>query len=157
MKKIIPLILAFLLFIGCSPEKQTPVINADFSLCAVYKTGDFSYSCKIVKKGETVSVIPSSTSAKGLVISCNGKEVTLKRKTFVKTFLFDEIDKTNPAVILYQVFSSLDSAQNKLIDDKFTYTGNCSLGKYILTQNKDNSFKTLTIPQAEIEINFSQS
>ena len=146
-----------MLFIGCSPEKYTPVIKADLSLSAVYKTGDFSYSCKIVKKENEVSVIPVSTRAKGLVISCSGKEVTFKKNKFVKTFSVDEIDITNPAVILYQVFSSLDSAQVSLIEDEFTYTGNCSLGKYILTQKKDNSFKSLTVPQAEIEIIFTQS
>ena len=44
MKKIIPLFLALLLFSGCAAEKLTPVINEDFKLSAIYKTGDFAIS-----------------------------------------------------------------------------------------------------------------
>ena len=92
-----------------------------------------------------------------MIISCNGKEVSFKRKNFEKTFPIERIDKTNPAVILYQIFSSLDVAEVHLIDEEFIYTGNCSLGKYILTQSKDNSLKSLSIPQAEIEIIFNKT
>ena len=145
-----------LLFSGCKTEKQTPVIKAEYTLSAVYKAGDFSYSCEIIKNENGVFVIPDSTKAKGMIISCNGKEVSFKRKNFETSFSIDKIDKTNPALLLYQVFSSLESANVNLIDGEYTYTGNCSLGKYILTQNKDNSLKSLSVPQAEIEINFSQ-
>lgn len=154
MKKIIPLFLALLLLSGCSAERLTPVINEDLKLSAIYKTGDFSFSCEIEKKGNEIKFTPTSTKAKGLIITCNGKELIFKRKNFSKSFKVDEIDKTNPALILYQVFSSLESAEVNLIDDKFCYKGNCSLGKYILKQNKDNSFHSLEIPMAEISIMF---
>ena len=154
MKKLIPIVLVLLLISGCSANKYTPVINADYELSAVYKTGDFSYSCIIEKKGETVSITPISTRAKGMIISCNGKEISFKRKNFIKSFRIEEIDKTNPALILYRVLTSLDSAQTNLIDGEFTYTGKCELGKYILTQKKDNSFSSLSIPQADIKIEF---
>ncbi len=155
MKKVIPIILALLLFSGCKAEKYTPVINVDFKVSAVVKTGDFSYSCNIERAGDTVYVSPTSSRAKGLVISCSSKEVSFKRKTFSKTFPVEEIDKTNPAVILHRVFTSLESADIKLIDGAFIYSGNCELGKYILTQNKDNSLKSLSVPQAHIEFEFT--
>ena len=154
MKKIIPIVFVILLLAGCAAEQYTPVIKADYNLSAIYRAGDFSYSCKIEKAGNSISLTPTSTKAKGMIISCNGKEVSFKRKSFKKSFPIENIDKTNPAVILYQVFSSLDSAAVSLIDDEFIYTGSCSLGKYILTQKKDNSLKSLSIPQADIEINF---
>jgi len=154
MKKIIMIISVMLVLAGCSAEKYTPVINEDFKASAIYNTGDFSFSCDIEKTGNTVSISPSSTRAKGMVISCNGKEVIFKRNNLVKAFEIGEISKRNPAVLLHQVFSSLESADVKLIDNCFTYTGNCSLGEYILKQAKDNSFVSLSFPQADIEIDF---
>ena len=154
MKKIIPLILVLLLFSGCKAKEYTPVIKAEFKACAVYKTGDFSYTCEIIRTGDTFSISPTSTRAKGLVISCNGKEVSFKRNDFIKTFSVDELDKTNPAIMLYRVFTSLESADVKLIDGYFTYTGNSELGKYILKQDKNNAFVSLSIPQADINIDF---
>ena len=157
MKRIILVFFALLLLCGCSAKNYTPVIKADFNLSAVYKTGDFSYSCNIIKKDGCVFVIPSSTRAKGLIISCNGKEVSFKRKDFIKKYPIEEIDKTNPAVILYQVFTSIENAKVNLADDEFTYTGNCSIGKYILVQRKDNSFSSLTFPEADISVHFNKS
>jgi len=154
MKKLIPFVLVLLLFSGCKMRNYTPVINEDYKLSAIYKTGDFSFSCDIEKKGETVFVTPTSTRAKGLVISCNGKEVTFKRNKLIKTFDIYELDKTNPAIIFYQVFASLPDAEVHLIDGVFTYTGNCSLGKYILKQSKKNELLSLEIPQSDIYITF---
>ena len=151
MKRILPFFLVVLLS-ACATQKYTPVINEDFKISAIYRTGGFSYSCDIEKQGDTVYITPTSTRAKGLVISCNGREVTLKRKSFEKTFSIKDIDKTNPAIILYQVFTSLGDAKTQLIEGDFTYTGNCSLGKYILKQRKDNSIVSLEIPQADIQI-----
>ena len=102
-----------------------------------------------------MSITPTSTRARGLIISCNGKYVSLKRKSFVKTFSVEETDKTNPAIILYRVFNSLESADVRLIDGLFTYTGNCELGKYVLTQSKENSLLKLSIPQSSIEVEFN--
>ena len=154
MKKTIPLVLIMLIFSACNMRTYTPVINEDIKLSAIYKTGDFSFSCDIVKQGDNVSIIPTSTRAKGMVISCNGKEVTFKRNKLIKTYDISELDKTNPAIILYQVFSSLDTADVKLIENAFTYTGSCSLGKYILKQNKNNELLSLSLPSANIEIDF---
>ena len=154
MRKIIPFILVLLLLSGCETRSYTPVINEDFKLSAIYTAGDFSFSCDIERKGGTVTLTPTSTRAKGTVISCNGKEVTFRRKGFVKTFDISEIDKTNPAVLLSGIFSDLPNAEVKLIDGVFTYTGKCMLGNYILRQNTDNTFKSLTLPQAGVEVVF---
>ena len=155
MKKIIPFILVLLLFSGCKTRTYTPVINEDFKCSAVYKTGAFSFSKKKKKTGDTISLVPTSTKAKGMIISCNGKEVTLKRNKLVKTFDVGEIDKTNPALLLQQVFTSLGEAETSLVDGMFTYSGKCSLGNYILKQGKDNKLISLTFPQAYISITFN--
>jgi hypothetical protein len=154
MKRIIPIFLILLLLSGCKMRNYTPVINEDMKLSAIYKTGDFSFSCDIIRQGDVVSITPTSTRAKGLVISCNGKEVTFKRNKLKTTFDISELDKTNPAIIFYQVFSSLSDAEVKLIDGVFTYTGNCALGKYILKQTKRNELLSLEIPSADILITF---
>jgi hypothetical protein len=48
-------------------------------------------------------------------------------------------------------FSFFDTADVKLIENAFTYTGSCSLGKYILKQNKNNELLSLSLPSANIE------
>ena len=156
MKKIIPLFFALLLLFGCSAKNYAPVIKKDFSISAIYKTGDFSYSCNITKQGDTVSITPTSTRAKGLIISCSENEVTFQRNKLKKTFKRDEIDLTNPAVILYEVFNKLENADVKLIDDKFTYTAKTSLGNFVLVQDKNNNLISLSLPEADIEIEFQK-
>jgi len=155
MKKIIPVFLILLLFSGCKMRDYTPVINEDFKCSAIYTTGDFSFSCDIEKKGDTINITPTSTRAKGMVISCNGREVALRRNNLVNTFDVGEIDKTNPAVLLHQVFANLDAAEVNLIEGAFTYSGRCSLGNYILKQGRDNKLISLAFPQADISITFS--
>ena len=154
MKKIIPLILVLLCLFGCSAELYTPVIASEDSLSAVYKTGDFSYTCKIVRSNDFVSITPTSSSAEGMTIKCDGKEVTFTKGDMTKTFDKNELDKTNPSIILFEVFASLESANVKLIDDEYTYSGKTSVGNYILTQDKNNYFKSIKIPDANIEISF---
>ena len=152
MKKLLPIFLVFLLFSGCETRNYTPVINEDLKLSAIYKTGEFSFSCVFEKKGDTLSITPTSTRAKGTVISCDSGKVTFKRNNLVKSFDIGEIDKTNPAVLLHQVFSELENAEVSLVDGVFQYSGKCSLGSYILKQKKDNSIVSIEFPQAGISV-----
>ena len=154
MKKLIPVLLAALLFSGCAARTYTPVINEDFKVSAIYKTGDFSFSCEIEKQGNTLYFTPTSTRAKGMVISCNGSEVTFKRNKLIKTFEASKLDKTNPAVLLQGIFTSLDAAGVNLIDGVFTYSGKCPLGSYVLKQAGDNRLLSLELPQAGIYLDF---
>ena len=68
MKKLIPLLFAVSLLVGCA-KSYTPILNTDFKLNAVYKIGDFSFSCEIVKNENIVSVTPTSTNAKNMIIT----------------------------------------------------------------------------------------
>lgn len=154
MKKIIPLLLILLCLFGCSAELYTPVIVSEYSLSAVYKTGDFSYTCKIVKTNDFVSIMPTSSNAEGMIIKCDGKEVTFTKGDMTKSFDKNELDKTNPSVILFEIFSSLENAEVKLVDGEYTYSGKTSVGNFVLTQNKNNCFKNIKIPDADIEIEF---
>ncbi len=142
---------------SCSHKTYTPVLESNYDLKAVYKTGDFSYSCRIVKKDNFVSVTPLSTNAKGMVITFDGARVTFIRGSMKKEFARDEIDSTNPAVVIYEVFSSLENAPEqevKLKSSAFQYVGTTSVGTFTLIQNKSNSLKSISIPDAQIEIAF---
>lgn len=146
-----------LLLSGCTQKTFTPVINTDFNLNAVYKTGDFSYSCKISCNGDTVTVQPTSTKAVDLIIKCDGKKVYFNKGEFSKEFDFSEIDNTNPAKLIYSVFDYLKSVEEpevKRVNDCFQYVGKAPIGNFVLVQNDDNTLKSITIADANITINF---
>lgn len=157
MKKIIPLFLLVLVLSGCAAKIYTPVINTEFEVNAVYQTGDFSYNCKIVKKDGSISVTPTTTNAAGMIITYNGTDVTFDKDGMIRTMSAAKAEKTNPAIVLYEVFSYIETADDlnaERIDDSFQYTGQTSLGSFVLVQNKDNSFDYIEIPNAGISVLF---
>ncbi len=157
MKKIIPAFLLVLCLCGCSAKSITPVVTTDFTLNAVYKTGDFSYECVIAKKDGVLSVTPTSTRASGMFITYDGQKVTFDRHSITYSFDKSEIDPTNPALVLYEVFSSVESMDLntvKTVDNEFYYRGKTSVGDYVLIQNTDNSYKSIEIADADINITF---
>lgn len=157
MKKIISALLLVLCLCGCSAKIITPVITTDFTLNAVYKTGDFSYECVIAKKDGVLSVSPTNTRASGMFITYDGRKVTFDRHSMSCSFDKAKIDPTNPAVVLYEVFSSAESMEPesvKMTDEGFRYSGKTTVGDYVLILNKDNSYKSIEIPDADINIRF---
>lgn len=157
MKKIIPVFLLAVCLCGCSAKSITPVITTDFTLNAVYKTGDFSYECVIEKKDGVLSVAPTSTRASGMFITYDGKTVTFDRHSMIYSFDKSEVDSTNPALVLYEVFSSVESMDLnavEILDNEFRYSGKTSVGDYVLIQNIDNSYKSIEIADADINITF---
>jgi hypothetical protein len=140
---------------GCNSQIYNPVISNEFEADATYTIGDFSYKCNIVKTEQDVSITANSTYAQGLTISCDGKNVTYKRNDMEKSISCDDVDCTNPALILYQVLFSLEDAQVQLVGDEYQYTSKTDAGDYVFIQGKDNSYKSLLISQADIEITFS--
>ena len=154
MKKSILLFVLLLCLTGCSTRVYTPVIKDEFTLNAVYETGDFSYTCKIVKTQQAVSVIPTSTAAQGMTIKCDGQTVTFQKDNMVIPFATENTDVTNPAVILYEVFTSLTDAQAAKNGECFEYRDVVGAGGYVLQQNLQGDFTQLDLPSAGIHITF---
>jgi hypothetical protein len=156
MKKIIPLIFALLCLTGCKAKNYTPVINTAFDVNAKYKTGDFSYSCEIVKNETSLSVTATSTKASGTTITFDGQNLTFVQGDLSKTISADNVEKTNPSIVLYEVFTSLesDNCNVEKNGEQFKYTGKTSVGDYVLLQNSDNSYSNLYIQNADITVEF---
>ena len=157
MKKIIPLFFAMLMLCACSAKTYTPVIDTVFTVNAVYKTGDFSYNCRIDKTDSSICVTPTSTNAKGLLITYDGKNVSYAKDDMKKTFSADTLDKTNPAIVLYDIFSYIENTENldvKKREDGFEYKGKIDAGEFSLVQKADNSLKSITIQSADISVVF---
>lgn len=159
IKRIFALTLLLLVISGCAKKTYTPVLETEFKLNAVYKSGDFSYSCRIVKTENYVSITPVSTKAKGMTIKFDGKTVSFIRGKMIKEFDRDSVDSTNPAVVLYEVFTSLENTKEleaKLKKNGFNYIGTSSVGTFNLIQSKSGELKSVTIPDAKIDIAFSK-
>lgn len=151
--------MCILLLSGCTPRMFTPVLDTDFSKNAVYEIGDFSYKCKITKLENCLSVEVLSTRAKGLIITYDGEKVTFKRNKMVKSFPAKDIDATNPVLILYSVFESLENDENievKRVEEHYEYVGKTKIGEFMLIQNDDNSIASIVVPSADVVVKFDK-
>ena len=153
------LLIILLLLSGCAKKTYTPVLETRFDLNADYKMGDFSYSCRIVKSENSVSITPTSSYAKGMTIKFDGKKLSFA-KSGIKTREFEreDIDSTNPAVVLYEVFSSIENTKPIEVSVKksgFHYVGTTSVGTFSLIQGKSGELKSISVPDASIEIIFT--
>lgn len=130
MKKLIPLLMMFLLFVGCSHQNNLPTLCDEFSKNAVIKAGDFSYNADIKLSNGVVYITATSTNAKGLTISCDGKNVTYSYGKMMKKVEITLVSKTNPAILLYNAFLSNDDIIYQ--DGKYIKSGMMNIGKYRL-------------------------
>ncbi len=158
MKKIIPIavLLLALLLTGCKVKNYTPEI-ADFSQKASVSTGEFSYSCEIVRNSEGVTVTATSTNASGLSVFYNGDTAVFRYSDMEYTLPAQRLNAANPAKAVYEVFESI--ASGKAPDasktaDGFRYDGKTSLGSFTLLQFDDYSYKSIIFKDAGISILF---
>ena len=124
MKKVIILLfLLTLLFGGCAQSGKIPESITETSFDAVYTFGDFSFKCNIKWQNQTAFVTVTSTSAAGMTISCDGREVVFTKGTMLRRESYDKIDASNPARLLYEIFTALENGGNKtsLGDFDITY------------------------------------
>lgn len=147
------LILAF--FSGCSIKNYTPEL-ADFNQNAAYTSGDFFCSCNITLDEDSVTVIATSTNAKGLTISYNGSEIKYLYGD-MSYVLAPSNDILNPAVIIYDAFQNLkssDLSNASKTEDGFEYKGKTAIGDFVLLQYDDNTYKSLYFTDADVKFEF---
>ena len=158
MKKIIPLsLILLLLFSGCKIKIYTPEIPVTLEQNVKVSSGDFSYDCVICKTESAVSVTIDSTAAKGLVMEYDGKTLSFSFAGFSYEVDGSNFERKNPAIVIYEVFDYINSASQlnaRKIDGGFKYEGKISLGDFVLIQNEDNSFDSLTVKSADYKIQF---
>lgn len=145
-----------LLLVGCSAKNLTPTIPQSFKSNAVYSVGDYSFDCCIEYSDNTAVIETKSTRAFGMVITCDGKSVTYTQRKLKKSFDMPVVTKYNPAVILYQVFSSLPDADASRLDESFELKGKASVGDYSLIIDDSGNPISLSIPNAKITIDFAK-
>lgn len=129
----------------------------DFEQDASVVSGIFSYSCKICRRGDEISITATSTNAQGMIINYDGNEVSFIYDNMTHRLDGDKIDKTNPAVAIYDAFQSiLDSKEPNVskTDDGYRYEGTTDLGDFVLLQNDDFSFKSLYFKNVNLNITF---
>lgn len=153
-ESIIALSFLFVFLTSCASKTYIPTVQTEFETKAKYTFGDFTYNCKITKTENFVTVEILDTKAAGLVIKCDGERVYFILGDTVRDNAVGEVDVTNPALILYQVFFSLNSAVSSVIDGGCVLSGTCGAGNYALTLSKAGDFKNLSLPSAGIVIDF---
>lgn len=141
---------------GCEMKTYTPEIT-DFQQNASVTSGIFSYTCKICRNNGEITVTATSTNAKGMSIFYNGEIVTFSYQDMNYQLEGDRIDKTNPAVAIYDVFDYILNTKPlnaSKTEDGFRYDGKTDLGNFVLLQNDDFTYKSLYFNNANLNINF---
>ncbi len=158
MKKSILVLFIALVFTGCQAKSYTPVIDTSFCYDAIFTTGDFSFCATVEKNENTVKITVNDTLAKGLVITYDGADITLTKDSLTYTLDAASIDKTNPAIIIFEVFASLQNIDNLTVQktkNGFKYTGKTSTCQFVFIQNDDNSYNSILIPDMDVTIEFN--
>jgi len=140
---------------SCTSKTYIPEIKNSFETKALYTFGDFTYNCKITKDESSVSVLINDTNAAGMVIKCDGESVTFTQGNMKKAFPVSDIDVTNPALVLYQVFTSIETSNARLGGDGYLFSGTVSAGEYTLTVSKAGEYKALSLSGAKISVKFN--
>lgn len=147
----------FLLLVGCRIKNYTPEIPVTFTDNVTVVSGDFSYQCEICKNETGVTVTVLSTKAQGLVMTYDGKNLNFNYDDFSYAVDGTNFEKSNPAIVIYEVFYYINTSETlkaKKIEGGYRYEGNISFGDFILTQNDDNTFKSLVFRGIDYVIEF---
>ncbi len=128
-----------LLFCGCAQQKEkTPVPNTETEFEAVYETGDFRFHCTVKWARGTAFVTVHDTNAKGLTLSCDGRQVTFSKGAMLKSEDKKNIDPSNPALLLWEIFTALESGGNQ-----------CSLGTFTVDRT-DGEIQRISVSDITI-------
>ncbi|MGN1124298.1 MAG: hypothetical protein ACI4RR_08145 [Eubacterium sp.] len=149
--------LIFVCLSGCKVKNYTPEIPASFEQSVTVSDGDFSYECEACRKDGIVTITVLDTNAKGMVMSYNGKSLNLRYNQLSYDIDAKRFEKSNPAIVIYELFDYIENTQDmnvRKIDSGFKYEGRISSGSFILLQNEDNSFDTLSFKTNDIVYKF---
>ena len=159
MKRIFPLIIALLLLCGCQTKIYSPEIPEAFTQNATVTSGDFSYKCKICRKSDkSVNVEITSGRVKGLALTCYANEINVKSQNLSYSVSKDGASSLNIAAVLYDAFCCVENesaVKASKTDSGFVYKGKIPAGDFVLIQNPDNSYSSLSVSSAQIEILFA--
>ncbi len=148
-----------ILLVGCKAEKGGQTVSG-FSLNAAVSWNDFSYECSVVSSSDAVTVTVQSTSAAGLVITYNGKSVTMSYEDMDFTQNNKNFDPTNPAIAIYDVVQYINGSgdlQPQTTKDGFLVKGETALGAFTLETDKELLPVSLSFSDTGLTFRFYRS
>lgn len=137
-------------------KNYTPELPDELKQNALVSLGDFSYNCEICRNSENVTVTVLDTNAKGMVMMYNGNDLSFVYEDYSYSVNAENLEKTNVAIVIYQVFEALlcDDTASKKIENGYQYRGKIDIGEFVLIQNDDNTFKSITVIGPQMKIIF---
>ena len=132
------------LFAACTRSEKIPADNTDISFDAVYTAGDFDFKCNIKWRDGTSFVTVTSTNAAGMTMSCDGRNVVFTKGAMLRKESVDNIDASNPARLLYEVFTALENGGNR-----------CSLGTFDVAYS-EGEIDSITVSDITIKASSKQ-
>lgn len=155
MKKVISALFVMLILCSCSANQLSFTPKTEFSYDSVIDVGDFSYKATIKYIDGIVYITPTTTNAKGMTISCNGECVMFSQGSFFDSIAVSNSSINNPARVLYDVLSSLDSSSKSIASKTCTYSGKTLSGKFVLVQDASGEYKSVSLADSGLNITFN--
>lgn len=87
----------------------------------------------------------------------NGEKLNFLYDDFSYDIDGSNFERENIAIVIYEAFDYILNTQElnvRKIDTGFKYEGKISCGDFILIQNDDNSFSSLTLRNGELSVEF---
>lgn len=151
------LLVISVLLAGCAAEKKSKTVGA-FSLEASVDFNGFVYDCSVVYGADSVTVTAQSTSAAGLVITYDGKSVSLSYEDISFAQNNVNFDPSNPAVALFEALeyaNTAESVQPQTVKDGFLINGETSLGEFSLELDSASVPKKLEFADSGLTVTFA--
>ena len=142
---------------ACTAALSLPPLPESFSGNARHTFGEDAFNCTVAREDSTVTVTVTDTLAEGLLMACDGEEVTFCYDGMQRSAALDSIDVTNPARLWWEVLAEVygGTAAPQQQDGLTVYGGTCAAGAFTLSQNSDGSWNTLKVPAAGITVIFA--
>ena len=76
----------------------------------------------------------NNTNAAGLTLSCDGRQVTFSKGAMLHSEDKENIDPSNPALLLWEIFTALENGGTK-----------CSLGNFEIAYDDNGTIKSIIV------------
>lgn len=153
--KLFVVFIIILSLCGCTSKTYTPEIKSEFEARANVNFDGFTYSCKIIKTENAVTVQVLDTNASGLSMKYDGNILTLKTNEFEDSFTNEKTLPSNPAVALYEALFSLENAEVRVNESGYLFTGKVRAGEFELLLSRANDIKTISFSSAKLQFSFT--
>ncbi len=154
MKKLVPIVIIFLLLSGCSSSEQELVLPERFSFMADIEYKDLSFSCEVYKNDISdynIEIVEGGI-LNGLILNVKGDESNLSYMGFDIDIATEFIPSDTPFFLLTALLDYLSSENCILFSEdgkSFSMEGSIEFSDFILKTDENKEILIIEIKSYE--------